>query len=184
MQYLEERDRQDRSDGTGRLQRLRQIPEETGRFLAMLVSMAPDGAFVEVGTSGGYSALWLSLACRRRGCPLTTFEVLPEKIAIATETFRAAGVEDVVTLVQGDAREQLAEMQGIAFCFIDAEKEYYAELYELVVPRLVSGGIVVADNAISHGEELKPVIDRALADARVDALVVPIGKGELLVRKA
>jgi predicted O-methyltransferase YrrM len=59
----------------------------------------------------------------------------------------------------------------------------YAECYEAVIPRLVKGGLLVADNAISHRETLKPMLDRALTDERVDALVVPIGKGELVCRK-
>ena len=57
------------------------------------------------------------------------------------------------------------------------------ECYENIIPRMVSGGILVADNAINHYESLKPMIDRALSDERVDALVVPIGKGELVCRK-
>ena len=183
MRHLEEIDTQDRQDGTPRLQRLRQIPPETGKFLTLLAADAPQGAYVEVGTSAGYSALWLALACRETGRTLTTFEVLDEKVALACETFRQAGVEDVVTLVAGDAREHLADCQDIAFCFLDAEKEVYADCYELVVPRLVKGGLLVADNAINHQETLQPMLDRALSDERVDALIVPIGKGELVCRK-
>ena len=78
MVALESRDAADRLDGTPRLDRLRQIPPETGRFLALLAASAPDGAWIEIGTSAGYSALWLVLACRATGRILTTFEVLPQ----------------------------------------------------------------------------------------------------------
>jgi predicted O-methyltransferase YrrM len=183
MKRLEALDEQDRSDGTPRLQRLRQIPPETGQFLAILAAGAPRGRWVEIGTSAGYSALWLSLACRAAAQKLTTFEILPEKIAMAQKTFAAAGVEDVVELVSGDAREHLSKLENIAFCFLDAEKEVYADCYEAVVPRLVPGGLLVADNAINHREKLAPMLDRALADSRVDALIVPIAKGELVCRK-
>ncbi len=183
MHYLEQIDAQDRGDGTPHLARLRQIPPETGKFLAVLAAAAPEGTFVEIGTSAGYSTLWLSLACEMLGRTITTFEVLPDKVQRARETFRAAQVEDLVTLVEGDARQFLAQVQDIAFCFLDAEKEVYGECYEAVVPRLVKGGLLVADNAISHQADLQPMLDRALADARVDALIVPIGKGELLCRK-
>ena len=183
MRHLESIDTQDRQDGTPRLQRLRQIPPETGKFLAMLAASAPQGACVEIGTSAGYSTLWLALACRETGRTITTFEVLEEKIAMARETFRLAGVEDVVTLVAGDAREHLADCRDIAFCFPDAEKEIYADCYDLVVPRLVDGGLLVADNAINHQATLHPLLDRALSDERVDALIAPIGKGELICRK-
>lgn len=183
MQYLEQIDRQDRADGTPRWQRLRQITPETGRFLALLAASAPEGLVLEIGASAGYSALWIGLACEMLGRTLHTFEVLPEKAQLARETFRAAQVERVIRLVEGDARDHLGQVEGIGFCFLDAEKEVYGECYEAVIPKLVKGGLLVADNALNHGETLQPVLERALADERVDALIVPIGKGELVCRK-
>lgn len=183
MQALEQIDARDRIDGTPRLQRLRQIPPETGRFLALLAAMAPAGRVIEIGASAGYSTLWLALACEAQGRSMTTFEVLPEKAALARETFHLTGVERLVNLIEGDARPHLASLDGVGFCFLDAEKEIYAECYELVVPRLVKGGLLVADNAINHQEALKEMLERALQDERVDAQVVPIGKGELICRK-
>ena len=183
MYELEQIDARDRGDGTPRLQRLRQIPPDTGRFLAILAASAPDGECIEIGTSAGYSSLWLALACELLGRKLTTFEVLPEKARMARDTFRVAQIERTVELVEGDARQYLGQRDEIGFCFLDAEKEIYGECYDLVVPKLVSGGLLVADNAINHHETLEPMIDRALSDSRVDALVVPIGKGELVCRK-
>lgn len=183
MQYLEEIDDKDRSDGTPHLQRLRQITPETGKFIALLAGSAPEGVYLEIGTSAGYSTLWLALACENLGRTITTFEVLPEKAKIARETFRLAKVEGVVNLVEGDARDHLLHYNDIAFCFLDAEKEVYRDCYEAVIPRLVKGGLLIADNATSHQEALQPMIERALTDERVDALIVPIGKGELVCRK-
>ncbi len=183
MEVLEARDQHDREDGTPRLQRLRQIPPETGKFLALLCAGAPDGAVLEIGASAGYSSLWLALACRQRGDRLVTFEILAKKIELARQTLIEAQVGDFVELVHADARMRLPEFQQIAFCFLDAEKDVYQECYDLVVPRLVAGGLFVADNFFSHQEQLQSVRDYALADARVDGLVVPIGKGLLLCRK-
>jgi predicted O-methyltransferase YrrM len=183
MKYLEAIDARDRTDGTPRLKRLRQIPPETGRFIALLAATAPEGSLIEIGTSAGYSTLWLALACRETNRKLTTFEILNEKVSMAGETFMAAGVGDVVELIHADALDHLDAIRDISFCFLDAEKESYADCYEAVIPKLVSGGLFVADNAINHQETLQPVIDRALADDRVDAMVVPIGKGELVCRK-
>ena len=183
MRQLEEIDARDRRDGTPRLQRLRQIPRQTGRFLALLAAGAPAGEFVEIGASAGYSTLWLALAARHLGRRVTTFELLPEKQALARETYGLAGVEDVVQLVGGDAREHLPHYEQIAFCFLDAEKDVYADCYELVVPRLTPGGLLAADNAINHRESLQPVIDHALADPRVAGMVVPIDNGLLLCRR-
>lgn len=183
MRELERRDAEDRYDGTPRLERLRQIPPETGRFLALWAAAAPDGRCVEIGTSAGYSALWLALACRATGRALTTFEVLAPKAALARNTFLRAGVEDVVRLIEGDFLEHVDEFEEVGFCFLDAEKEIYRACYDVVVPCLVPGGILIADNAINHRQTLQPVLDHALADQRVDALIIPIGKGELVCRK-
>jgi caffeoyl-CoA O-methyltransferase len=183
MRYLEEVDSRDRQDGTPRLKRLRQIPPETGRFLALMAAGAPEGTFLEIGTSAGYSTLWLALACEGRGRTITTFEVLPEKAKLARETFDSAQVNDVVTLVVGDAVVHLTQYQEIAFCFLDAKKEAYGAFYEVVVPRMVTGGLLIADNVISHREELTPMLNRALSDERVDSLILPIGKGLLVCRR-
>jgi predicted O-methyltransferase YrrM len=183
MQYLEQMDSQDREDGTLRLQRLRQIPPDTGKFLALLAASAPAGAYLEIGTSAGYSTLWLAIACEALARTITTFEILPEKANLARETFHVTQMENTVRLVEGDARLLLAEYDRIAFCFLDAEKEIYKECYEAVIPKLVKGGLLVADNAINHQATLQPMLERALADERVDALIVPIGKGELVCRK-
>jgi caffeoyl-CoA O-methyltransferase len=183
MEYLEQLDAQDRVDGTPRLQRMRQIPPETGKFLALLAVNTPAGHWIEIGTSAGYSTLWLALACRETGRKLTTFEVLEEKAALARQTFVEAGVEDVIELVVGDARTHLRDITNIAFCFLDAEKDIYSDCYEAVIPNLVTGGLLVADNAINHQAALQPVLDRAMQDERVAAMVVPVGKGELICRK-
>jgi predicted O-methyltransferase YrrM len=183
MKELEEIDAADRRDGTPRMQRLRQIPPDTGKFIALLAATAPAGTYLEVGTSAGYSSLWLALACEKLGRHLITFEVLPEKARLARETFARAGVENSVQLIESDARRRLHAYDDIAFCFLDAEKEVYAECYELIIPRMVSGGILVADNAINHRETLEPMLRSALNDRKVDALIVPIGNGELVCRK-
>jgi predicted O-methyltransferase YrrM len=183
MRVLEEIDRRDRTDGSSRLVRLRQVPAETGRFLAILAASAPDGGWIEIGTSAGYSALWLSLACRAKGRRLTTFELLDEKARLARETFESAGVTELVRLVHGDALAHLPGCRNVGFCFLDAEKDLYQGCYDAVVPNLVPGGLLVADNAINHAATLGPMIERARGDGRVDALVVPIGSGVLVCRK-
>ena len=183
MRHLEQIDARDRSDGTARSDRLRQIPPEAGRFIALLAAMAPEGRCIEIGTSAGYSTLWLALACRLVGRKVTTFERLGRKAELAQETFELAGVYDVVDFVHGDALDYLGDCSDMSFCFLDAEKEKYSQCYEAVVPNMVSGGLLVADNAVNHEETLRPMLERAQADDRVDALVVPIGKGEMVCRR-
>ncbi len=129
MKELESLDVTDRVDGTPITKRLRQIPPETGKFLALLCANAPKGNVIEIGTSGGYSSMWLSLACRVRMDKLTTFEILPNKVELATETFRTVGIEDTVHLIRGDACQLLEQYHQIAFCFLDAEKDIYTDCY-------------------------------------------------------
>ena len=183
MAELKERGVRDRADGTPRMQRLREVPLEVGRFLAILAASAPDGRWVEIGTSAGYSTLWLALAARETGRRVTTFEILEWKVELARETFAAAQVEDVVELVHADVRAGLEGVEGVSFAFLDSEKEDYLELYELVVPKLVPGGLLVADNVADFHDEVQPMLDRALDDERVDAVVVPFLTGQLLARR-
>jgi len=183
MRELEAQDALDREDGTPRPQRLRQIPPVTGKFLALLCASAPKGGVLEVGTSGGYSSLWLSLACKERGNHLTTFEILEEKVARANETFEVAEVSNQIQLIHGDARDVIEGYREVAFCFLDAERDSYFDIYEKLLPNLPPGGILAVDNVISHVDELSDFIAQAEDDPRVDVLVVPIGKGILVCRK-
>jgi predicted O-methyltransferase YrrM len=183
MRELEEMDARDRDDGTPRLKRLRQVPAEVGKFIAFLAASSPAGKWIEIGTSAGYSTLWLALACRAVGGRITTYEILPEKAELARQTFQSAGVLDVVELIHDDALHHLPKSSDISFCFLDAEKEVYGHCYEELIPRMAPRGMLVADNAINHQATLQPMLDRALRDERVDAMIVPIGQGELICRK-
>jgi predicted O-methyltransferase YrrM len=183
MKTLEEIDARDRQDGTPNIKRLRQIPPETGRFLAVLAANVPNGTWLEIGTSAGYSALWITRAAKIKGVKLVTFELLPDKAELAKKTFKKAKIGELVELVHGDARGHMGDYDEVAFCFLDAEKEMYQEFYDLIVPNLVPGGLLVADNAVSHNEEIEKVIDKAEGDSRIDSVVVPIGKGVLICRK-
>jgi caffeoyl-CoA O-methyltransferase len=183
MHELEARDGRDRDDGTPHLERLRQITPDTGRFIALWAASAPAGAMIEIGTSAGYSALWLAQACRLNARRLTTFEILPEKARLARETFDRADVTDVVHLVEGDFLDHANDFADVGFCFLDAEKDVYEACYDVVVPKMVPGAILIADNATSHRDDLQSLIDRVLADDRVDAMVATVGKGELVCRR-
>lgn len=183
MNHLEDLDSKDRVDGSAKLQRLRQVPPRTGKLLALLATLAPAGTYVEVGTSGGYSALWISVGLKEMNRTLKTFEILPEKVKIAKETFKVAEVEKYIELIEGDARTHLSNLSNIAYCFLDAEKEYYEDCYNLIVPNMVKGGILIADNVISHQEDLEEMLMKVKADNRVDSMTIPVGKGLLFCRK-
>jgi predicted O-methyltransferase YrrM len=183
MRELEARDARDRADGTPRLERLRQVPPETGRFLAIAAAGAPDGRWVEIGASAGYSTLWLVLAARERDARLVTFEILPEKAKLARETFALAEVGDRVELREGDAIAGLDGIDRVSFCFLDAEKDVYLGCWRRLRSKLVPGALVLADNVISHRDEMEDFLDAVAADRETDSVVVPIGQGVLLARR-
>jgi predicted O-methyltransferase YrrM len=182
MRALEAQDARDRTDGTAHGDRLRQIPPDTGRFLAILAASAPQGDWVEVGSGAGYSAMWLSLACKAKGRVLTTFELSEKKAAMARESLRLAGIESLVELLQADALEGLKKRTGVAFAFLDAERSILESCYELLLPRMVPGGIICADNVISHKHQIEDFLAKIPGDTRVDSVIVPIGSGVLVCR--
>jgi caffeoyl-CoA O-methyltransferase len=183
MKYLEEIDFIDRNNGTEKLKRLRQIPPETGKFLSIIATNSPKGDILEIGTSAGYSTLWLSLAAKEKCSKIKTFELLPEKIQLAKETFKICKLENIIELIEGDALSNLTNINEFSFCFIDCEKNMYSQVWDIVSKHVAKGGLIVADNAINHYESLKPMLEKALSDKNFDSMVVPIGKGELLCRK-
>ena len=183
MAQLEAIDAADRTDGTPHGRRLRQIPPDTGRYLAILAACAPAGQMIEVGTSAGYSALWLSLACRERGGVLVSIDRDPDKLAMARQTLQMTGIDGVVRLLCGDALDILSGLDGVAFAFIDANRDVLAQCVELLADRLVPGGLLAVDNVISHAAEIPGVVECILADPRFDAVVVPIGSGVLTARR-
>lgn len=183
MEALKAMDLADQQDGTPRMSRLRQIPEDTGSLLALMLAAAPAGQAVEIGTSAGYSALWMSLACMQTGRKLHTMELMEEKIRKARETFRLAGVEEWVELVEGDALKHLERFGDIGFCFCDTEKVLYGPVYDLVASRLVPGGLFLADNCISHAAALDDFLRRVRADGRMDTVLLPVGTGVLVGRR-
>lgn len=185
MNYLEKSDKlqQENEVDIESFEKLRQIPPETGKFLSLIAASAPEGTWLEIGTSGGYSGLWLSLACKLQNKKLTTFELNPNKIKIAKETFTLTSTEKYINIIEGNVLDHLNQYKNISFCFLDAEKKLYKDCYEILIPNMVSGGLLLADNAISHQRFLKSMINKSLKDSRVDSVVIPIGKGVLMCRK-
>jgi caffeoyl-CoA O-methyltransferase len=127
--------------------RFANVPLPDARLLRVLAEASGARRAVELGTSTGYSGLWICAALRRTGGTLTTFEIDPQRAAIAREQFRRAGVADLVTVVEGDAHENIKRLKGpIDFVFIDAEKPGYAEYLRKLLPLVRPGGLILAHN--------------------------------------
>lgn len=162
---------------------LRSVDTDVARVLSMLALSAPPGAFLELGSSGGYSSIWLSLAARLKGVKLTTVDLDEKKVALARTNIGNAGAADWVQVHHGDAFDFAGRNEPLAFCFSDIEPpELNAKIYELIVPRLVPGGWLVVDNVTSPRHQ-GDFIKRAYNDSRVDAVLLPFPKGDLICRK-
>lgn len=184
MASLEARDAADRIDGTPQARRLRAISPQVGQFLLTLVVGTGARTIVEIGTSGGYSTLWLASGARHTGGRVITFEVDLAKVELARSTFAAAGVADGVEQRVEDGATGLVSFQGAAdLVFLDSEKDGYLAMLEPAILALRPGGLLVADNLLSHEADLAPFRDTALADPRLAGLVVPIGRGELVAAR-
>ena len=162
---------------------LRSVDTDVARVLSLLAMSAPQGAFLELGSSGGYSSLWLSLAARARGVTLTTVDLDEKKVSLARANIARAGAGESVQVVHGDAFDYATRFEEIAFCFSDIEPpERNAMVYEKVVPRLVPGGWLVIDNMTSPRLQTD-LLKRAQTDPRVDCVLLPFPKGDLICRK-
>ena len=120
---------------------------EDGRLLRLLAEATDAKHVVEIGTSNGYSGIWFCLALRTTGGRLTTYEIDAGRAALARENFRRAGVDRMITLVEGDAHEEVTKLQGpIDILFLDADKSGYIDYLDKLLPLLRYGGLVVAHN--------------------------------------
>jgi caffeoyl-CoA O-methyltransferase len=162
---------------------LRSVDSDVARVLSLLAISAPPGKFLELGSSGGYSSLWLSLAARAKGVTVTTVDLNEKKVALARENISRAGAAGSVEVFHGDAFDFANRFDNIAFCFSDIEPpELNAKIYEIIVPRLVPGGWIVVDNVTSPRIQ-KDLLNRAENDPRVDSVLLPFPKGDLICRK-
>jgi predicted O-methyltransferase YrrM len=169
---------------TARPRRMLNITPDTGRLLWILVRAARATRILEVGTSNGYSTIWLADAARATGGHVVTLERDPDKVRLARENFERAGVTRWVEVREGPAAETLAVLPGpFNLVFLDADRPSYRTYLELAVPRLAAGGLLVADNVVSHQAELTDFLARVKAHPELLSVTVPIGKGEEIAFK-
>jgi predicted O-methyltransferase YrrM len=138
------------------------VPAQDGMALRLLAETAGAKNIVEVGTSTGYSGLWLCLALRSTGGHLTTFEIDPGRAAMAAKHFKEAGVNQMVTIVQGDAHANLTKLKGpVDLVFIDADKEGYLDYLNKLLPLVRPGGLILAHNIETASDYVNAVAKNA-----------------------
>jgi predicted O-methyltransferase YrrM len=169
---------------SARPRRMLNITRDTGRLLWILVRATRATRILEVGTSNAFSTIWLADAARATGGRVTTLEANPDKVTLARGNLSTAGVADLVEIVEGPAAETLLRLPGpFDLVFLDADRPSYLTYLELVVPRLRSGGLLVADNVTSHASELQDYLARVKSHPQLFTVTVPIGNGEEIAVK-
>jgi len=154
------------------------ISRVTGKFLNLLVREIKAKNVLEVGTSNGYSGIWLGLALKQTGGKLTTIEYWDTRLAKAKENFKKCALEDVIETVQGSALEVLEALnEDYDLVFIDANKSEYVKYFEFIDKHLKVGGIIVCDNVLSHEEKCRPFIDAINAHPAYHNVILPLPAG-------
>jgi predicted O-methyltransferase YrrM len=178
MERLEREDAGEREQGLPQEVRSRAVAPTTGRFLFSLVAPQTDCEVLEIGGSRGYSTLWLAAGVRFLGGRVLSLESDPRKAEAWRANIAEAGLEDWAELIEGDARETLPGLDDVFdLVFIDAEKDDYEELFALARPTLEPGGLVVADNVVSHPDPLAQYSAARQADPTLVSVTVPLDRG-------
>jgi predicted O-methyltransferase YrrM len=168
-----------------RLQRLRNLEPETARLLAVLARGLKAKQLLELGTSNGYSSIWLADAARANAGALTSVEIEPARLAEADANLRRAGLAAFAELRLEDARSALAKSADAFWdlIFLDAERPEYVSYWPDLVRSLRARGMLVVDNVVSHADEVAQFRELVAGDASVMDVLVPIGAGALVIIK-
>ena len=170
---------------TYRSQKMLNITPQTGEFLSILVRLQPAKHVLEIGTSNGYSTLWLADAVSGTDGIVETVEINPEKARLARINFEHSGLSRFIHLVEADAAEVLAAAADSIydFVFLDSERTEYLSWWPHILRVLRPGGLVVCDNAISHKHEFEQFTEAVRRTPSCSMCLVPVGKGQLLILK-
>ncbi|MFY0635926.1 MAG: DUF1442 domain-containing protein [Vannielia sp.] len=181
LDHYHARIRDERAQPKGSLdldQRLLAVGPETGQLLNILARSLEAPTILEIGTSYGYSGIWLGAAAQATGGRLITMEISPEKSDHAAEMARRAGLAEHVEFRVGDAVEMIAAMEErVDFVLLDLWKDLYVPCLEAFVPRLNAGAIVVADNVRPERELLAHYVRAVRSVPGMASVTLPVGSG-------
>jgi predicted O-methyltransferase YrrM len=165
--------------------KMRNITPDTGAFLAVLVRAMKARRILEVGTSNGYSTIWLADAAETLGGRVATVEVMPARADMAQRNFARAGLAALIDLHVGDAGPFLQQQapDSVDFLFLDSARGQYLAWWPDLRRVLAPGGLLVVDNAVSHPHEMSDFLRAIAVAAGFTTVLVPIGKGEFLAHK-
>ncbi|HTT30239.1 MAG TPA: class I SAM-dependent methyltransferase [Solirubrobacteraceae bacterium] len=162
-----------------RVERFRNVEPPTAELLAVLIRAAGARRILELGTSNGYSTIWLADAAESTGGGVVTVDVDPVRTELASENLRVAGVEALVELRVEDAAETISRSEDgeWEFIFLDAERPAYPSYLRDLVRTLAPRGLLAIDNVESHAHELVDFTSLIEAEPALTQTVVPVGAG-------
>jgi len=163
----------------GQDRRLRAVGPETGRFINILAKSLKTPTILELGTSFGYSGIWLAEAARASGGKLISMELHAYKTEFAREMAEKAGLSEYIDFQSGDAVEMIKALPtGIDFVLVDLWKDLYIPCLEAFYPKLDPGAIIVADNMFMPGnEDVKRYGEAVRAKPGITSVLLPVGSG-------
>jgi predicted O-methyltransferase YrrM len=171
---------------TDRPHRMLNITRDTGEFLSVLVRASNAQRVLEIGTSNGYSTLWLADAAHAIGGNVTTVELSEYKYNLAAQNFARSSLSSIINQVRGNAGLILADAPDTSYdlIFLDSERSEYSGWWPDLRRVIRSGGLLIVDNAISHSDEMAPFISLVESDTSFTTSLVPVGKGEFLATRS
>jgi caffeoyl-CoA O-methyltransferase len=165
-----------RAAGLPSSQRTRNVDRETGEWLNLLIRATGAQTILEIGSSNAVSTILLADAARANGGRVTGTEIIPERAAEANRNLAEAGLADVATVIAGNAQETVAELDGpFDLVFIDAEKDDYPAHLLAIVDRVRPGGLILADNVVSHDVSAYQNLVRERDD--LETVTIPLNRG-------
>ena len=178
LDRLEREDAEERERGLPAAVRSRQVARTTGQFLFALVAPQTDCEVLEVGGSRGYSTVWLAAGVSHLGGRVLSLENDPAKAEAWRRNIGDAGLADWAELLEGDALELLPAIDDVFdLVFLDAEKDGYERAFALARGKLEPGGLIVADNVLSHPDPLAQYSAARQADPTLSSVTVPLDRG-------
>ena len=186
LSELEEFGKENDRTITDRPRRMLNITRDTGELLSVLVRATFSQRILEIGTSNGYSTLWLADAATSVGGKVTTVELSEYKFDLAVHNFQRSGLSSAITQIRSDAGLVLADSLDESFdlIFLDSERSEYPGWWPDLRRVLCKGGLLIVDNAISHKDQIEPFVALVGDDKEFTACLVPVGNGEYLATRS
>ena len=160
------------------------IAPENGQFLAILIRSIQAQNVLEVGTSNGYSTIWLAASLKETGGRLITLEFDPKRAEEAQAHLQEVGLDDIVDIRVGNALDEIPKCNStFDLVFLDAEKNEYRRYLELAAPNIRPGGLIVADDTVTMRDEMPDYIEFVFNTPTLQSVDIPLDDGVILSYK-